>query len=178
MLPSKGFQMVKLAYRKGYRVLPEGCVQSAHGRIRRTRINPAFRRVPYQTFTIKQSGVSQAYTIPVHQLAAFQKFGEEAYLAAGNVRHLNGNSLDNRPANIALGSIHENIMDRPAEARQKHAILAAAARSRADWGLIDADRAVGLSYRQLQVKYGVARGSLAYRYSHVAQRRRLINRSP
>lgn len=177
MQDSKAAEWTRLAFRKGYRVLQDGRIQSAHGRIRRVVKTSGFDRKPaYQRFSIKAPSDRNVRAVLVHQLAALQKFGEAAFLAAECVRHLNGNSLDNTLDNIALGSLSDNTLDRPAKDRQVQAKHASEAISRKDWGVIDADRRVGLSYRQLQNKYGISKGTLSYRYSRSARSRRLENR--
>ena len=57
---------------------------------------------PYLRFNLKVSPEIGVYPVFVHQLAAFQKFGESAFASAACVRHLNGDSTDNRPDNIEL----------------------------------------------------------------------------
>lgn len=46
----------------------------------------------------------------VHRLQAFQLFGEAA-LDADCVRHLDGNKLNNRPENLAIGTYKDNMAD-------------------------------------------------------------------
>ena len=158
MKDSKATQAVRLAYQKGYHVLPSGEVKSPSGKI--LKLNTAPR---YLTFSLHWPGCSaRRCCVRVHQLAAYQKFGEAAYMAAECVRHLNGDSYDNQLYNIELGTIKDNYMDRPKEAyrREKRD-----SKARRDWDLIDADRSEGMGYSSLNRKYGVSKGCLSYRYS-------------
>ena len=163
------YKAILAAHRKGYLVLSTGDVESPHGKLRKLTVQSRKGR-PYLRFNLKVSPEIGVYPVFVHQLAAFQKFGESAFASAACVRHLNDDSTDNRPDNIALGSIHDNIMDRPAAERQDHARKASKTLARKDWDVIDADRERGLSYRDLESKYGVSRGTLSYRYSKTGVR--------
>lgn len=171
MRDSKKFKLVKLAYRKGYRIRPDGQLENAMERILKCQ-----KRGRYLSFNMCDPETGIRVPIPIHQLAAYQKFGEEAFEAAECVRHKNEDSLDNRPENILLGTHRDNAMDRDPIDRQQHARHASKSIQRKDWPEIDADRAAGVSYKQLEKKYGVSRGTLAYRYSKKAKYRRLENR--
>jgi len=171
---SRAFEVIQVASRKGYRVLPSGEVESPHGRMRAL-TQQSRRGRPYMRFNITVPSLG-TYPVFVHQFAAFQKFGEEAFKEAACVRHLNDDSTDNRLENIELGSIHDNIMDRPESERQSHAKRASETLSRKDWEAIDADREQGHSYKELMDRHGVSKGTLSYRYSQTGVRRRLNNR--
>jgi len=167
---TKTKEAVVIAYQKGYRVLPDGRVARIRSLKERGR-----EGARYLCFNVGV-GSHQVYPVEVHRLAAVQKFGEEVFLEADCVRHLDGDSFNNRLENIELGSVLDNIMDRSASARQAHAKRASEKLSRKDWDAIDADRDRGYSYKELTEKYGVSKGSLSYRYSQTGVRRRLENR--
>lgn len=115
----------------------------------------------------------------VHKLVAYQKFGDDAFAQGVMVRHLDGDSLNNRPSNILIGSASNNSMDRAAETRQKVAQLAGRANGRYtedEWLVIKQEREAGASYTYLNKKYGLSNGTLAYRFSKAAKSRALINR--
>lgn len=158
---NRSADMVRLAFRKGYRVTDDGHVISAHGKTRKLTLKKRQPKDPgYLAFNMKIPGSRNAHPIKVHQLAAFQKFGEKLFEVAC-VRHLDGNSLNNSPDNLALGSHGDNAMDRSPEARKTHAALAAAANIKYDWPAIEADHAAGLGYKKLRQKYGVRSGTLS-----------------
>lgn len=156
-------QSVKAAFRKGYRVLPDGRVESPHGRIRKCHLSGGNSKPRYYRFTVKVPG-NTAVPVMVHQLVAMQKFGEAAYMEAACVRHLDGDPTNNAIENIALGSHRDNAMDRPTGDRREHAKKAGMSRSKIDWMAVDADREKGMGYRKLAKKYGISRGTLAYHY--------------
>lgn len=116
----------------------------------------------------------ETYSVAVHRLVAYQKFGDAALVEGVVTRHLDGNSLNNDPNNIQLGTPRENVMDMTPDARQKmtkNASYAASHRNDALWKRVIADRRVGLTYSQLRDKYGVSLGSLSYRLSKKAKQR-------
>lgn len=76
----------------------------------------------YLRFTIRYNKVH--FYIKVHQLQAYQKFGDKIFENGIVVRHLNGNSLDNSYENIGIGTHQDNILDIPQEIRLKKAIHA------------------------------------------------------
>ena len=57
----------------------------------------------------------------VHRFNAWFRFGEAIYEPNIVCRHLDGNPSNNHIDNIALGTQHDNAMDRPAEERRLHA---------------------------------------------------------
>ena len=57
----------------------------------------------------------------IHRFNAWFRFGEAIYEPNIVCRHLDGNPSNNHIDNLALGTQHENAMDRPAEERRLHA---------------------------------------------------------
>jgi HNH endonuclease len=100
---SKSNEMIRLASQRGYTVNKDGEVLNPKGgkvmgSIRKT------KKYFYKTFGITYLGVSRP--ILVHRFVAYKKFGEAA-LEGECIRHLNDNSLDNRPDNIDIGTYRE-----------------------------------------------------------------------
>lgn len=58
------------------------------------------------------------FSLKVHRLQAFIKFGELIYQDGIVVRHLNGNPADNSYFNIGIGTQSQNQMDIPEEIRK------------------------------------------------------------
>lgn len=162
---SKAADSLRVASRKGYRV-EHGQVISAQGVCRKLRVSSTKDgRPPYYVFNIKVGRVS--YPIKVHQLVAFQKFGEELF-EVECVRHLDGDSFNNFDENIALGSTHDNMMDIPEEERRDHSKRAGLKRLRTDWDNIDNDYFNNnLGYKKLGKKYGVAPSTLSCHFKQL-----------
>jgi hypothetical protein len=60
----------------------------------------------------------ERFSLKVHRLQAFIKFGELIYQDGIVVRHLNGNPADNSYFNIEIGTPSQNQMDIPEEMRK------------------------------------------------------------
>lgn len=138
-----------------------GCVVAPTGKQRK--LNQANRR--YLVFSLRFSG--RTSTVKVHQLAAYQKFGE-AFLEAQCVRHLDGDSNNNALGNIAIGTFSDNFRDIPPETRKRLARHANRYAMIANRKLTDAmvaslmkDRTLGLKLRELAVKYGISRTTVS-----------------
>jgi len=95
--------MIKLASQKGYTINQTGEIihpkgQKVRGSIRET------KNSFYKIFGVAHKGMSRP--ILVHRFVAYKKFGNLA-LEAECIKHLNNNSLDNRPDNIDIGTYRE-----------------------------------------------------------------------
>lgn len=157
-----------LAHRKGYRVTDEGVVVNALGRERKCQKRKRNGDVRY-VFNVAVGG-RKRMPIPPHKLQAYQKFGDAMFEVGVVVRHLDGNALNNRPENIDIGTVLDNIMDRPAHERKAHSEKANAARSdvRKDWDLIEADhRENNMGFKLLARKYGISTGALSFHFNKI-----------
>lgn len=157
------------AYNKGYRVTEDGSVLSPDKSARKTRLEV---RRTYRILTFNVSVGSSKVPIAVHRLAAYQKFKERMLEPGVMVRHLNGDSTDNSPANIAIGTASDNARDRSVLDRVMHARKAGSASSLpvSVWDKIEADHKSGIGYKRLSKMYGVAISTLCYRLSRRAKR--------
>ena len=110
-------EIIKTAYDLGYRVDNNGKLISRKGNIRKTRITTN----GYLETNIRLNG--KLYHLPVHRPCAYQKFGDILF-SVDCVRHLDGTPTNNKPENIAIGSLSDNARDIPKNrriARAKHA---------------------------------------------------------
>lgn len=121
MRKSKTTEAIRIAHEKGYRAV-EGEIFAPSGKKRKLRLvgRHGDRR---KVFTVSVAGMSRP--LRVHQLAAFQKFGEAMFEDGVMVRHKNGDILNNLEDNLLLGTNSQNMMDRSPEDRLAHARLAA-----------------------------------------------------
>lgn len=101
----------------GWRVDDEGFVERPCGRIVPARVQSHPGYSSYLVVSIRNRRTGEGYIIRIHKLTAYQKYGIRAFDDRVVTRHRNGNSLDNRPSNILIGSQYENIMDMPASLR-------------------------------------------------------------
>jgi len=109
-------------FKMGFRVL-NGIVYGPSGELRK----PTLSVRGYMQFSVRIDGKKKI--IKLHRLIAYQKYGEELYNHQC-VRHLDGNTTNNDPANIALGSQQDNLMDIQPEVRRLKAVNAINSR----WG--------------------------------------------
>jgi hypothetical protein len=157
MRQSKSVARVVFAHNRGYYVTDDGVLFSPSGR--QLRIQWTGK---YPAFSVKLNGKSRLTKI--HQLAAYQRFGEAALSDGVEVRHLNGNRLDCSSTNIAIGSPHDNRMDMPAHVRQKSAAVAASKRrvfTPEQVRDLRVESAAGASRGTLAKKYGVAKSTVS-----------------
>ena len=73
---------------------------------------------PYRFIGLKENG--KEFRLNLHRLVAFQKYGDYAFGKGIVTRHKDGDSLNNDPENIVIGSVRDNIMDRPKGDRVAH----------------------------------------------------------
>ena len=101
--------LIRKMYFRGYTVDEEGLVHSPFGGILTTKPRGAQR---YATMTCPKSvsGLNKLYSVPVHKFVAYALYGEEAFTL--HVRHLDGDSSNNKPINIKLGTARENALDK------------------------------------------------------------------
>ncbi len=109
--------VIRYAYRRGYRVLPDGSVMGPKG-LRKLHLTPTGRTMYYK-FTIRYRG--KYVQIRVHQLAGYQVFGAASQRPGILVCHINHDSTCNRLDNFKLGNESVNARDRH---RHRTSILA------------------------------------------------------
>ena len=119
-------KLVIEAYDKGYRVSEVGDVISPFSSIPlKNQLRSYKCGYKIYRFTIRSVVCNFSRSIPIHKLTAYQKYGLEAFKHSIEIRHLDGNSLNNSPSNIAIGMPHDNAMDKQHEVRKRVAISAA-----------------------------------------------------
>lgn len=107
---SKTSKEVILMYDKGYRIISDGNLVNPSGKI----IHGGKNSKGYFTYKYKRMG------LPLHRLAAYQKFGIKALQQPVEVRHLDGDSTNNTLENIAIGNHSENMNDINEKIRKKN----------------------------------------------------------
>lgn len=118
-------------------------------------------------FTIRYFG--KRVTIAVHKYVAYLKYGDEIFKNGIEVRHLNGNSLDNSFENISIGTHSENMLDIPKNIRIKKAISASSNKRKFSDDIITnimKDRNNGMSYNKLCDKYNTSKSTLSYLFNN------------
>ena len=153
---------VKTAYDKGYRVNKYGEVIGKKGKILSYKLNHG-----YKMFCVRLKN-GETYAIHYHRLQAYQKFGNIIFKKDINVRHLNGDSLDNSFDNIDIGTCSDNMMDILPEVRSIKAINATrkkqdSIRSFEERCLIYEDLKNKIPYSEIMKKYSISsKGTLSF----------------
>lgn len=123
-------QAIRTAFERGYRVDARGRVVSPFGQVRSCYVKrTSDSGYAHCTFNIRIG--QKVYPVPFARLAAYQKFGERALGSSMVVRHCNDRSLDNRPANLAIGTRSQNALDVPKAKRIARARAGGKASARA-----------------------------------------------
>lgn len=159
MRESKLNAAVIIADEQGYRITNDGNVISPRGTCRKTSPDDN----GYLMFTISDGG--DTYSVHVHKLAAFQRFGGIIFEEDQEVRHLNNNKLDNSITNISFGTHSENMMDISPSIRMHSALASAYPRRKLTVAQVRELRQLnkeGWSIRMLCRKYGLAVSTVSY----------------
>ena len=159
---SKGHPYVREAAKRGYTVNQDGLVVSPKGRAwlcAASKSRSRAGRGSYRYFSLRVEGVSSS--VLVHQLVAYLKYGKEAQDEGVQVRHRNGDPLDNRPDNILIGTRSDNQMDIPETVRARRGSFSRKL-TRVQEIALRKDRGNGATYKVLMVKYGLAKSTVAY----------------
>jgi hypothetical protein len=147
------------AYDRQYRVDEEGRVVSPSGVY--LKLSPD--KWGYLGFSI---GLNKTVrTVPVHRLLAYQVFGDKIFEQDILVRHLDGNCQRNLSSNIDIGTQTNNMMDIPVAKRVLHALEAAKVQrklSEEEVKQLRLDRAGGMKYDELVVKYRISKSTVSY----------------
>lgn len=105
------------AYKKGYRILKNGEVNSPYNKI----LTPIIHINGYVVFYLRYNKISKP--VFYHKLQAYQKYGNKIF-ETDCVRHLDGDKLNNSFNNINIGTLSENQMDRTKYDRTRCAKIA------------------------------------------------------
>mgnify|MGYP000956937264 CR=1 FL=1 len=147
-----------IAMARGYRVLPCGRVISPHRKSEDETIS-GWNDSGYRFVTIRSNG--RFLKVSVARLQALQKFGESlVYDPAMQVRHLNGNSLDNSESNIGIGTASQNAMDKDPSLRRR---VSSMANNKHDHAKIIEAHKSGMSYGKIMTEFGISsKGTVSF----------------
>ena len=151
---------ILLAIEQGYRISPNGEVIGKKGKV----LAPITDTRGYRYFNVREKGQRKTLKVLIHRLQAHSIFGEAIFEEGVHVRHLDGDARNNAQSNLALGSSHDNIMDRTATDRQVHAVKAATVLRKLTDDQVRAARearAKGARVIDLAEEYGVVKGTMS-----------------
>jgi len=112
-------QAIVSAFKRGYRVVNNNVIGLVSNKpLRLERMSSGHLR-----FGVRFNGAM--VKVYVHRLLAYEKYKDDLFSPGMQVRHLDGNPINNTSGNIALGTQSQNMMDIPKAARIKKARTAA-----------------------------------------------------
>lgn len=144
-----------VAHERGYRANAAGDFFSPAG----TKLKKSFNN-RYLRFSLITGG--EKLTFKIHRFIAYYKFGDGLFQDGIQVRHLDGDPLNNSWDNIAIGTASENRMDIPEKERLRLTKNAAKKLRKLTYEQAEElrkDRKNGLKYKDLVKKYNIARGA-------------------
>jgi hypothetical protein len=159
---SANLNRVLLAYERGYRVKNGEVISPFTGKQRKLNIGKQYGYERYR-FNIRDEITKNAYPVEVHKLVAYQKYGNELLKPEIEVRHLDGNSLNNLEENIAIGTRIENALDIPQEIRLTRSINASTANRKFTDLEMEEIRRFHTSYKETMERFDISsKGTLHY----------------
>ena len=169
---SNNNQAILYYYNKGYRVTKEGFMirpdsSIVLGSIQVYTPNKSKGNLNYKYKVRVVTGKKNGKNIycPVHRFVAYCKYGDKIFEEGIQVRHKNGDSLDNSWDNILIGTQSDNMMDIPEEIRKASsdkAWRAANPRTKEEREEIYNALISGESYKSIKNRLGVSLGTLSY----------------
>lgn len=98
-----------MAHEDGYVIIGNEVISPHTNKALRLSLNPN----GYPKFTYRFKGERSKSTVRVHRLVAYQKYGTRLFEDDTEPRHLDGDKLNFRLENIAIGTHSQNMMDIP-----------------------------------------------------------------
>ena len=158
---------MRSAHAAGYRVTPAGSVAGPAGRLRKLRVNKG----GYYSFNVKHEGMS--FPVLVHQLAAYQKFGEKMAEEGIEVRHEDGDRANNLLGNLLLGTRLDNALDIPSSKRIAISMHAARTTAKLSDDDVAEIRRMQPPLKEIMRRFKVSKCCASYARSGKTYRRRL-----
>lgn len=158
-------EIFKHAKEKGYYADENGNIFSKRKQISLYKDKITDKYFRYQ-FTIRFHG--KRVVIQVHRYIGYLKYGDVIFNDDLDVRHLDGNSLNNKWDNIGIGTRTDNILDMPKIDRINKSIMASSKRRRfsdEEVKNILSDRQKGFKYKELCEKYNTSKSTLSYLFN-------------
>ena len=146
----------EIAYKKGYRVTENGLFLNPKGKVIGT-----LNRKNYTVTCLRIN--KKLKHLKAHRLQAFQKYSFNLYNEGIEVRHKNGDPLNNSWNNILIGTSSENKLDIPKQVRIKRAQHAASFKKKYNNEDVIAYHNKIKSYKATMLKFDISsKGTLHY----------------
>jgi hypothetical protein len=136
----------------GYTINKNGSIFNPKGKLIKTCVSGNYLKVGLRILSY------ESYSLKIHKIQAYQKYGDAIFKKGIVVRHKDGNSLNNSWDNILIGTQSDNMMDIPKEQR----ILNASNPIHNHEDILK-DRNAGLTYKELMEKYNISsKGTISF----------------
>ena len=139
--------------KRGYKINEEGTLFNPKGKEVKGSIS---KPAGYKQASLRILEFS-AYKLMFHRIQAYQKYGNKLFEEGIEVRHKNGDKLDNSSINILIGTHSENLMDIPKIKRMTMSSSPTYDHSK----ILDLIES-GKSYREIEELLGVKKSSISY----------------
>lgn len=147
----------KVLVKRGYIITEEGVFLNPKGK----EIGKSINNNGYYQSTIKLNKKDKK--VFPHRLQAYQKYGDILFKEKIEVRHLDGNTLNNSWINIAIGDRSKNMMDIPEQIRIKKAKHASSFLKKYNNKEIKEYHKIYKSYKMTMDKFNISsKGTLNY----------------
>ena len=108
---------------RGYRIDYDGILYNPKGKIVKGYVNNrGYKETGFRVVILNKTHECK---IVFHKVQAYVKYGVLLFNKGIQVRHLNGNPLDNAWDNIAIGSASDNCRDKTPETRMRASLIGA-----------------------------------------------------
>lgn len=144
-----------IAHKRGYVVSEDGLMYNPDGKEIGKSAATGYFACSIRINSIKKN-------LKIHRLQAFQKYGVAIFEEGVQVRHLNGNPLDNSWDNIAIGNQSDNMMDIPKNIRIKKAQYATSFIRKYDKEEVREFHAINKSYKATMEKFNISSKGTLY----------------
>lgn len=133
----------------------------------------------YKIYKFRYQG--KLYKCMVHQLQAYQKYGDLLFNDGIVVRHLKGDPTDNSWDNICIGTQSENMLDKPKYVRERVALKATRVNQDNIRPLKERYEIYkllykGYSYSSIMKLYNIAKGTLSYMKNYSKEYKEFIEK--
>ncbi|MCH8067792.1 MAG: HNH endonuclease [Candidatus Marinimicrobia bacterium] len=145
-----------IAARRGYVVSDHGVAYNPKGDVIGKYINNGY----HDTHIRVNHNVKE---LMIHRLQAYQKYGHKMFDKGVEVRHKDGNSLNNSWDNILIGTHSDNMLDIPKQIRIKRAAHATSFIRKFNKDKVKEFHGKNRSYKNTMEEFGItSKGTLNY----------------
>lgn len=106
---------------------------------------------------------NQMIRVRLHRYIAYLKYGNDLFQPGLQVRHLDGNQLNNKFDNIGIGTCQQNNLDKDINVRLQSALVATSHVKIHDHVAILKRRNEGATYKELMEEFGItSKGTISF----------------